>query len=323
MDSSPSQPASKGAQTAPENKVGDTQPFTPSLPAWRRFLLNLIGGTPYIDSHLRELVSTREEDKDPLSDEEKQIIQAAMRFSKVTADSLSIPRSDIICISENSSIDDIIATFTESGFSRLPVIRQDVDDIIGFINIKDVVPILHSQQSFRLKDILHPCSFVPETLSISKALDELREHKVEIAIVVDEYGGTSGLLTLKDIIEHLVGDLDDEHSNGNDNALITSLQNGKYSIDPRMELEDLEEKLGEPLKAIDSTLDNDLHPDNRDFETVGGLLLFLSKKVPLIGDSFKLRDGYVFKVTDADARRIKTLELTLPDHKKGLMLHLD
>lgn len=289
---------------------------TNGRPWWRKILQKLAGTHPDMDEHIRDLVENRDEPEEPLSSDEKQIIRAALRFSKITAEYLSIPRSDIVAVREDSSFDDIASVFTTSGHSRLPVIREDVDDIIGFINIKDLIRHIVDKKKFDLKKALHPCTFVPETLNVSKVLEEMRKQRVQMAIVVDEYGGTAGLITLTDIIEHLVGDLEDEHDR-DEPLMMIPLPNGRYRIDPRMDIEELEERLGTHLTTTDSVEAAELTPEMRDFETIGGLLLSIAHRVPETGETFPLSGGYTLKVIESDSRRLKSLELQLPHSRKA------
>lgn len=282
---------------------------------WRSLFGKLSNARADMDEHIRELVEDRDEPEEPLTDDEKQIIRAALRFSKITAEYLSIPRSDIVTVREDSTFDEIAAIFTASGHSRLPVIREDVDDIIGFINIKDLLRHLVEKKRFDLKKALHPCTFVPETLNVSKVLEEMRKQRVQMAIVVDEYGGTAGLITLTDIIEHLVGDLEDEHDR-DEPLMMIPLPNGRYRLDPRMDIDELEERLGTHLTVPDPVDAAEFTPETRDFETVGGLVLSIAHRVPEVGEVFPLAHGYSLKVVESDSRRLKTLELTLPGARK-------
>ena len=258
------------------------------------------------DEDLIGLVSAREENTDtPLSAEEKALVAAALEFSQSTADSASIPRADMVTISADSSLDDIIRIFAECQHSRLPVIRDNLDDIIGFITLKDMVCYVHSKKKFNIEQAIRPCTFVPDNLSVAKVLELMRKDKVQLAIVVDEYGGTAGLVTLKDIIEVLIGEMEDEHETATP-EMLTQVTPDRLAIDPRLPLEDLEEHLNTEFLIVDS---NGIEIE-RDFETVGGLIFALARRVPEVGESFATGNGYALTVTEADGRRLKRIELS-------------
>lgn len=264
-----------------------------------------------LPEEIHDLIDSREESDIPLTEEEKHLIIASLKFSSVSVDSVSVPRADIVTVSANMGFDDIIGVFKKSGYSRLPVIRNDMDDVIGFITLKDIIRFVGSAHEFDLRKVARSCTFVPDTQSIAHVLQEMRRAKVQMAVVLDEYGGTAGLITLKDILEHLVGDIEDENEQ-DEPTLFIPLPGGKYQLDPRMPIEELEERL-----KLSFHLEHDEDDDERDYETVGGLVLSLARHVPEAGESFSLPNGCVFKVIEADARRILKLELQLPLRKKA------
>ncbi len=258
------------------------------------------------DEDLMELVNAREEGTDtPLSPEEKALVAAALEFSTQTADSVSIPRADMVTLHIDTCFKETIKTFADCQHSRLPVIRDNLDDIIGFITLKDMSRFINNDKTFKLSDNLRPCTFVPDNLSVAKVLEDMRKEKVQMAIVVDEYGGTSGLITLKDIIEVLVGEMEDEHETSTP-EMITPIGEDKLALDPRLPIEDLEEHLNAEFILKDN---NDVELE-RDFETVGGLVFAIARRVPEIGESFTTGNSYHFTIIDADGRRLKKIELS-------------
>jgi len=258
------------------------------------------------DDDLIELVSARDEHSDtPLSAEEKALVAAALEFSHQTADEASIPRADIVAISAEATFDEIIRIFAECQHSRLPVIRDNLDDIIGFITLKDMIRHVHNKKKFSLEKSLRPCTFVPDNLAVPKVLEIMRKEKVQLAIVVDEYGGTAGLVTLKDIIEVLIGEMEDEHETATP-EMLTEISADKIVLDPRLPLEDLEEHLNTEFLIVDN---NGIEVE-RDFETVGGLIFALARRVPEVGETFATGNGYTLTVTEGDGRRLHKIELT-------------
>lgn len=254
----------------------------------------------YIGEEVQDILNAREENNDPLTSEERQLMAAALQFYKMEASEVSIPRSEIIFLNASDSFEEVMKIFKESKHSRLPVCGKDSDDVLGFITLKDIIQYVGNDISFNLKKAIRPCSFVPDTSSVSYILKEMQKSRRQLTITVDEYGGTSGLITLKDILEPLVGDIDDENDK-EDKLMLMPLPGGKFRVDPRMDLSDLEERLGKKL-INDSTAE-------RDFDTLGGLVLHLARKVPEKGEEYSSDAGYTFKVLDANARRISKLEI--------------
>lgn len=258
------------------------------------------------DEDLMELVSAREEaDKPPLSPEEKALVAASLEFSNRTAEAVSVPRADMVTIPAEATFTEIIDIFADCQHSRLPVVGEDLDDVIGFITLKDMARYVGRAKSFSLKQNLRACTFVPDNLSVFKVLEAMRRDRVQMAIVVDEYGGTAGLVTLKDIIEVLVGEMEDEHETSAP-QMLTPIGDNTYRVDPRLPIEALEEELGTTFVL----LDNNGNEMERDFETVGGLVLGLSRKMPQKDEEFSTGNGYTFLVTQTDGRRIQQLELS-------------
>jgi CBS domain containing-hemolysin-like protein len=223
---------------------------------------------------------------------------------------VSVPRADIVTVEAGMTFDEVIEVFKVSGHSRLPIIRGDRDDVIGFITLKDIIRLIGNDDAFDLRKLARPCTFVPDTQSIAHVLQEMRRSKVQMAMVLDEYGGTAGLITLKDILEHLVGDIEDENDD-EEPTLFIPMPGGRYQLDPRMTIEEIQDRLK-------MSFETDEEEEERDFETVGGLILNLARHVPEVGESFTLNNGCSFKVLEADARRILKLELQLPVRKKAL-----
>lgn len=257
--------------------------------------------TPDAAEEFSDLLENREESNIPLTDVERRLIGAALTLSQIEADDLSIPRSDMVTVRTGTPFNDVLDVIRSSGHSRLPVIRRDTDDIAGYITLKDLLPFIGREADFDLMGIVRPCLFVPDTLPIPKVLHDMRKTKAQLGIVVDEYGGTAGLITLRDILEKIVGTIEDENEQAAP-LMIIPLPGGRYQIDPRMPIEELEERLGVSFLSDDEE-------DEREFDTVGGLMLHMARRVPKKGEKFTTPNGCQFTVVDADARRILKLEL--------------
>jgi len=293
-----------------ESKITDAQDASISgesrLKKMRRWVRSRFNED--VGEEIQELIESRDSSPDThLSDQERELIASVLNFSKVDADTACVPRSDVAFVSKDASVDDVLDVFSESGFSRIPVCGKDLDEVLGFVTFKDIVPYIRNNGAgFALRKLTHPCPFVPETLLASAVLAELRKHKTQMAIVVDEYGGTTGLITLTDILEELVGDIEYEVDNA-DEMLVQKLNDRRYRIDPRVE-----------INALDSAVVKALGADLKaDYDTVGGFVLAVAGCVPEAGASYQLDTGNKLIVTEADARRIKEITLTLVDADGG------
>lgn len=246
-----------------------------------------------------DLVAPGQSRTEPLTEHDRKLLGAALQFSTVEADEVSVPRSEIMYVHEHDGFEKILSVFAESHHSRLPVVKRDLDDVQGFILLKDIVGYIANPATFDIKNVLRPCTVVPGSMSIAKVLQHMRHHTVQIAMVVDEYGGTSGLITARDILQQLVGDMHDEHRTSP--LMFMPLADGRFKLDPKLMLRDLEERL--KISLTDPTADEPT------FETVGGYLLHRAGHVPSKGESFLLPNGDTLVVVDADTRRIRLLEL--------------
>ncbi len=259
-------------------------------------------------------IAVNHDDGEPLTDEEKALVAAALRFDEIEAESICVPRSDIVTVDKSDDFKTVLKVFMECNHSRLPVIEGNKDDMLGFVTIKDILPFIEKQDEFSLEKVLHMTTFVPEGMDIAMVLGLMKKNHVQMAVVVDEYGGTTGIITLKDIVEELVGEVHDEHETP-EPVMIMPMGGGIYKVDPKLEIALLEEKLGVNLTP-------DLESDDRDFDTVGGLIFHMAGKVPEKGDSFDLEGGSKLTVTDADNRRVLMAELK-SEHKLNYAVNAD
>ena len=258
-----------------------------------------------VSEQIADIIETREESNTPLTEEEKSLITASLNFYKLEADDVSIPRTDMVMLNIEDSFDKVMDTFKEHKHSRLPVFAKDSDDIVGFITLKDFIKFVGDEERFHLKKILRNCTFVPNSSPVSYVLHEMRKSKHQIIITVDEYGGTSGLVTLKDILERLVGDMEDENDKKSEKQ-ISQISASKYHADPRMMIEDFE-------VMFSPKITEGMDEEDLDFDTLGGLVLSLAKHVPDNNETFKTLSGFEIKVLESDGRRVLKLEIITPD----------
>ena len=231
------------------------------------------------------------------SDEERAILLNALSFGELQVWDVMVPRSDIKTIESTATLDEVIAAMRESTHTRMPVVRDTLDDVAGMVHLKDLLPFWGDGKHFILKAILRDLLYVPPSMKVLDLLMKMRDTGTHMAIVVDEYGGTDGMVTIEDLVEEIVGEIQDEH----DKILppsLTERPDGTLEADARVEVEDLEKHLGQEL----------LEPDRReDVDTLGGLIFTLLDRVPARGEIVPHPAAIEFEVLDADPRRVKRL----------------
>ena len=240
------------------------------------------------------------------------MVDAAERFHLLRVDDVMVPRADIVAIESIATLTELTQTFKEAGHSRLPVYKETLDDPTGMVHIKDVMPYLmfdakgHSGKTYPAKKVIQyikrPVLFVPPSMLARDLLNRMQVKRTHMAIVVDEYGGTDGLVTIEDLIEEIVGEIDDEHDEQEPVVQIVTGTGGKtvWEADARITIEDFEEALGREFATDD---------EEEDVDTLGGLVFTLAGRVPERGEIIPHPDGLEFEVMDADARRVKRLRI--------------
>ncbi len=225
-----------------------------------------------------------------------QIMEGALKVSDQQAREIMIPRSQMVIIEDDFTLEQVLEVVISSQHSRFPVVGESSDDIKGILLAKEMLPLLLSgNDSFDLKSLLRPATIIPESKRLNILLQEFREQRYHMAIVVDEYGGVSGLLTIEDILEEIVGEIEDE-TDEHEEAPILPTESGSFNVEAITEIDDFNE-------FFDVGLADD------EFDTVGGLVLHAFGRLPEINESIDI-DGFSFKVTDGDNRKITQLEVT-------------
>ncbi|MGM7778637.1 hemolysin family protein [Arthrobacter sp. KNU-44] len=244
----------------------------------------------FSEEEFRELVD-RATESDMIEDSEAELIQSVFDFGDTLVRSVMVPRTDIVSIESGSSLEQAMALFLRSGYSRIPVIGENADQIRGILYLKDVAAALHrpEQPSVRqdVDAIAREARFVPESKPVSDLLSELQQESTHVAVVIDEYGGTAGLVTLEDLIEEIVGEIVDEYDSND--AEVADLGDGTYRVSSRMSIDDLGE-------LFHINLDDD------EVDTVGGLLAKTLGKVPIVGSAVRV-DGISLKADRLEGRR--------------------
>jgi CBS domain containing-hemolysin-like protein len=221
-------------------------------------------------------------------------------YKNLKAEEIMIPRIDIVAIDHKSSLDEICKIFLKSRHTRMPVFNNELDNIIGFINIKDIFPYLvlpQENSNFKIDKIIRKLLIVSPSMKIFDLLEEMKKSRTHIALVVDEFGGSDGLITIEDLVEEIIGEIEDEHDQDHSDSDFKEIKPNIFEANGRIEIDVLEEKLGLPLAQEDS---------DEKYETLGGLILSISGHVPEKGEKiFHAPTGLFFEILDGDPRRIK------------------
>ena len=232
-----------------------------------------------------------------LNAQERALIGNVLRLRDITADDVMVPRPDIVAMKADVTLEEALALIREEGHSRMPVYREHLDDVAGMVHIKDVFGFTGAPAEFLIDKILRKPLLVAPQIAVLDLLLQMRQMHTHLALVVDEYGGIDGLVTIEDLVETIVGDISDEHDEI-EGPMLTERADGSYDINARLPVEAFEEKLGTVLSADER---------EADIETVGGLVFNLAERVPARGELISHPSGVEFLVLDADARRIRKL----------------
>lgn len=228
--------------------------------------------------------------------EEKEMIKGVFEVGDMVAKEVMIPRVDMVCIEVNSSIDEALKLIRETGFSRIPVYEENRDNIVGILYAKDLIRRIDKKVKFKIRDIMRPPFFIPETKSLRELLREMQKRKLHMAIVVDEYGGTAGLVTLEDIIEEIVGEIMDEIDE--EEKIIKKVAENEWLVNARARIEEVNEALG-------------LEIPEEEFETIGGLVFNKLGKIPRVGDHIEINGTKIIveKMRDKRIRKVRIIKL--------------
>jgi gliding motility-associated protein GldE len=234
------------------------------------------------------------------TDEEQKILRGIVSFGNTDTKQVMQSRMDIFALDLDSSFSDIIKQITNAGYSRIPVFKENLDNISGVLYVKDLLPFLDNK-TVKWQELVRTPFFVPENKKLDDLLKEFQEKKVHLAIVVDEYGGTSGVVSLEDVVEEIIGDINDEFD---DESLIYSkLDNYNYVFEGKTSLKDI-------YRVLD--LDAELFEENKgEAETIAGFVLEISGSFPKKNEKI-IFNGYIFSVESLDSKRIKQLKVSLP-----------
>ena len=231
---------------------------------------------------------------------------------RLSVEDVSIPKADIVAVHESITKDELFDTFKKTALTRLPVYENTLDNPLGFVHFKDFILNSNSDDDvspFLVKNILRTLLFVPPSMSLGVLLAKMQAERTHMALVIDEYGGVDGLVTIEDLIEQVVGDIEDEHDEANQKDWLIE-KPGQYLATAKTSLREFKEETG-----LDLT--NEASIDAEEIDTFGGLVFMLAGRVPVRGEIVPHPHGMEFEIVEADPRRVKKLRLRLPDAIKA------
>ena len=274
---------------------------------WRGLRTFLLGddSEATLRNQLEEVIESHEGEKPmvgDLSPVERQMLRNLLHFGESEVADIAVTRGDIIAVPSTIGFEALVAAFAEAGHSRLPVYEDSLDHVIGMVHIKDVftLQVTGAEPPADLTGLLRIPLFVPESMGVLDLLARMRADRVHLAIVVDEFGGTEGLVTIEDVVEEIVGEIEDEHDEEVPGMLIP-IEDGIWDADARAELEEVAETIDARLGIVEE-----------DVDTLGGLAIVLAGHVPQPGEVIEHPSGWRLEVTESDTRRVSRLRLHAP-----------
>jgi CBS domain containing-hemolysin-like protein len=232
--------------------------------------------------------------------EEQNMLRNILRFGEMTVSDIMIPRTDITAVEQSVTLDEIKQIIVNEQHSRIPVYKENLDQINGFLHIKDIAVNVFAEKPFNMDNLIRQILFVPPSMKVMDLLVRMRHSSVHIAIVVDEYGGTDGLVSMEDIVEEIVGEIQDEHDEAEDAPTFIWLNERTLEADARMEVEELDKCFGASMV---------MEQDEEDFDTIGGLVFSHLGHIPETGEQFDYPTGMRITILEAEPRAVKRVRI--------------
>lgn len=308
MDDSSSGAAPEAARNA-EGKAKAERANPSLLQAIRGWLRHTLGtrADPSLKEVLEEAIEEHEEQADErLPPAERLMLHNVLSFGEIKVSDIMVPRTDIAAVAHDIEWEGLIRHINEMRHTRIPVYEENLDRMLGFLHVKDLLPML-SGEHFKMSRVLRPLLFVPPSMRVIDLLVMMRQAGNHMAIVVDEYGGTDGLVTMEDVFEEIVGDIQDEHDEADQHAedKITRLGDTTFEVSARIPIETLERELNLTLVSEEG---------ENGFDTLGGLIFFQLGRVPVRGELVRHPSGLRFEIAEADPRRIRRVRILTASH---------
>ncbi len=289
---------------------------TPNDSAGSSSILRLIrtllfgrGGMSLRDA-IEDVLEDHEDDEEPefgsgdLSSAERLMLRNLLAFGERKAGDIMVPRGDIVAFEQNGPVTDLMTAFTDAGHSRIPIFDGELDKVLGMVHVKDLFSAIAQESAgapadrAQIGSMVRPVLFVPSAMRVLDLLARMRANRTHMAIVVDEYGGTDGLVTVEDIVEEIVGEIEDEHDEP-EGELLRALPGGAYDVEARLDIDAFEDRLSTDFTdAVDG-----------DIDTVGGLLFMIEGRVPAPGEVVEHPAGWTFEILAGDERRVERVRV--------------
>jgi magnesium and cobalt transporter len=268
---------------------------------WKNWIIKKLLSSESTREEILNYIATREEGEqvDELGDNnEKNLIKNIIKLNDISVEDVMVPRAEIVALEKNQSMKEIISIIENESHSRMPVYENNLDNVLGFLHIKDLIKNI-SITDFKFKNLIREVLYVAPKSPILDLLKRMRSSRIHMGLVVDEFGGVDGLVTIEDLVEEIVGEIEDEHDADDKEQLLTKINDKKILVDASYKIEDL-------IKYFNIRID--LKNDD-EIDTVGGLLFYIANKVPQNKQIYRYENILEFKVIKASARRIELLEI--------------
>ena len=282
----------------------DESPGNRSLVTWWRriFPRSRSNGGDLRDT-IEELIEEQEVAGElPASSDELRLLRNILNLHGLTVYDIMVPRADIVALEITTSLSDLVSVMSDEAHSRIPIYRETLDNISGMVHIKDVLQGWSRDEPSQLEDLVRPVLFVAPSTPILELLLQMRVRRVHMALVVDEFGGIDGLATIEDLVEEIVGEIQDEHDEDHGAGFI-EIRPGLFDVNARTNIPEFEARIGEFLVSEER---------EEDIDTLGGLVFFLAGRVPAKGEVITHSSGVEFEILDADPRRIRRMRVAIP-----------
>ena len=265
---------------------------------WLRRIFRVRNGAETLRDTIEELIE-KEETAEDAGGDELVFLRNILKLRDLAANDVMVPRADIVAVEIDTSLPDLVLLMSDKAHSRVPVYRETPDDAVGMVHIKDLLACWDTSAPFELSNIVRRVLFVAPSMPMLELLLQMRANRTHMALVVDEFGGIDGLITIEDLVEEIVGEIEDEHD-AEVAPEMAERADGSIEADARVQIEDFEQRVGAFLTAEERA---------DDIETLGGLVFFIAGRVPGRGEVVRHESGIEFEILDADPRRIKRVKV--------------
>jgi CBS domain containing-hemolysin-like protein len=275
------------------------KPFIFVLNASANVLLRIIGINPneIVEGHSAEelkLLIKQGAEEGTIPSSQQEMIENVFNFNDLTAKQILVPRTKVVALEVSSPDEEVLAKIISEGYSRMPVYKDTLDDVVGIVHTKDIIPMIHGNKPIVLRDILRPAYLIPETKTVSELLKDFQKKRMHMAVVIDEFGGTAGIVTMEDVIEELVGEIQDEYDD--EANKVEKVDDNAFLVRGQARIQEVNEFLAYPL------------PEGDDFDTMAGLMNFIFGKIPEQTET-KEFGGYHFTIVKSNTKSVEFVKM--------------